>query len=68
MPDVDVDVEGGKLPHYDIHGPDVHVGEKEVEVEVPDVDVDVKTEKKSFTVPDVDVDIPEEEDNDPSRG
>lgn len=40
-PDVDVDVSGGNLPEYDVEGPDVTVGTKTVEVEVPTVDVDL---------------------------
>jgi hypothetical protein len=51
LPDVDVDAEAGKLPEVDVRGPDVHVGEKKVEV----------------TVPDVDVDVPEEHENEPPR-
>lgn len=45
----DVDVEGGKLPEYEVH--------------TPDVDVDM--EEKTIKVPDVDIDIPEEEENEP---
>lgn len=59
LPDVDVDVSGGQLPAYDIDTPDVDIGTREVEVEVPDVDVDVKTQKKTITVPDVDVEMPD---------
>lgn len=62
MPDVDVDVEGGQLPKYDIDGPNVTIGEKRVDVEVPDIDVDVDTERRTFTVPTVDVDLPEDDD------
>lgn len=39
LPDVEVDVEGGNLPKYDVDAPDVDVGTKEVTVEVPDVEV-----------------------------
>lgn len=39
MPDVDVSVEGGNLPEYDVDGPDVDVNKKKVTVDVPDVDV-----------------------------
>ena len=35
----DVEVEGGKLPKYDVDTPDVDVGTKEKTVTVPDVDV-----------------------------
>ena len=52
LPDVKVEVDGeAKLPKYDVDGPDVTVGKKKVEVEVPTVDVD----------------IPEEEDNEPAN-
>jgi len=37
MPDVEVD--GGKMPKYDVDAPDVDVGTKEKTVTVPDVDV-----------------------------
>lgn len=52
LPDVDVDVEAdaGKLPEFEVRGPDVQTGTKTVEVEVPTVDVD----------------IPEEEENEPA--
>jgi hypothetical protein len=52
LPDVKVEVEGeAKLPKYDVDGPDVTVGKKKVEMEVPTIDVD----------------IPKEEDNEPAR-
>ena len=51
MPDVDVKVEDGKLPEYD----------------VDTADVDVKTEKKTIEVPDVDVTMPEEKDEKPPQ-
>ena len=35
LPDVDVDVEPGTLPRYDIKGPDVNVGVTERTVTVP---------------------------------
>lgn len=41
MPSVDVDVESGQMPAYEIEGPEVTVGSKTVEVEVPTVDVDL---------------------------
>lgn len=40
MPDVDVSVEEGNLPEYEVDGPDVEVGTKETTVEVPVVDVE----------------------------
>lgn len=62
LPDVDIDVDGGKLPEYDIRGPEVSVGTEEKTIEVPDVDVDVDMEEKKVTVPDVDIDLPENKD------
>lgn len=51
LPDVKVKVDGeAKLPKYDVNGPDVTVGKKKVEMEVPTVDIDV----------------PKEEDNEPA--
>lgn len=43
MPDVDVDVdaEAGKLPKYDVEGPEVTTGTKKVEMEVPTIDVSI---------------------------
>ncbi|GAB6388176.1 hypothetical protein [Stutzerimonas marianensis] len=37
----EVNVEGGKMPEYDVDTPDVDVGTKEKTVTVPDVDVDM---------------------------
>ncbi len=59
MPDVDVSVDGGQAPKYDVDAPDVDVSTEEKEVEVPDVDVDM--EKKKVTVPDIDVDMPDDD-------
>ncbi len=36
----DVEVEGGKLPRYDVEGPDVDVGTEERTITVPDIDID----------------------------
>ena len=58
MPDVDVDVEPGQLPEYDVEGPEVEVGTEQKEVTVPEVEV--TTEEKEVTVPDVDVELPGE--------
>lgn len=55
-----VDVEPGRMPDVDVHGPDVEVGTSEKKIKVPDVDVDL--EEKSVTVPTIDVDVPEEGD------
>lgn len=51
MPDVDVQVQDGKLPEYDVDA----------------ADVDVKTEKRTIEVPDVDVNMPEEKDQRPPQ-
>ncbi|MEM1251889.1 MAG: hypothetical protein AAGI69_05610 [Cyanobacteria bacterium P01_H01_bin.21] len=56
LPDVDVDVEPGQLPEYEVEGPEVEIGTEQQEITVPDVDVD--TEQKEITVPDVDVELP----------
>ncbi|MCW1916301.1 hypothetical protein OJ996_22115 [Luteolibacter sp. GHJ8] len=51
LPEVKVQVDGeAKLPKYDVNGPDVTVGKKKVEMEVPTVDIN----------------IPKEEDNEPA--
>ncbi|AFY56136.1 hypothetical protein Riv7116_3688 [Rivularia sp. PCC 7116] len=56
LPDVDVDVEPGRLPEYDIKGPDVNVGVRERTVTVPKVVV--IQEKETVKVPYIDVDLP----------
>ena len=56
MPDVDVDVDPGQLPAYDVETADVSVVTNDVKVKVPDVDVSM--EEKTVTVPDIDVDMP----------
>jgi hypothetical protein len=38
-PDIDIDADPGKLPKYDVDAPDVEVGTKKVEVDVPTIDV-----------------------------
>lgn len=40
MPDVDVSVEEGNLPEYEVDGPEVKAGTTEMEVEVPVVDIE----------------------------
>lgn len=45
LPKVKMEVEGeAKLPKYEVHGPEVTVGEKKVEMKVPTIDVDVPKE------------------------
>jgi len=41
LPDVDVSVEGGNLPEYDVDTADVEIGSEEVTVDVPTVDVEM---------------------------
>jgi hypothetical protein len=53
LPDVDVNVEEGNLPKYDVDAPDVDVDIERKDVTLPDVDVDL--EKKQVPLPDVDV-------------
>lgn len=55
-PDVDVNVDPGKLPEYEVEGPDVEVGTEEKEITVPDVEV--TQEEKTITAPDVDIQPP----------
>ena len=64
MPDVDVDVEDGNLPKYDVDAPDVDVDVEERDIKVPDVDVDVDMEKREIKVPDVDVHPADDKEND----
>lgn len=56
LPDVDVNVEPGQLPVYDIEGPDVNVGVTERTVTVPRVIV--IQEEQTVQVPYIDVDVP----------
>lgn len=56
LPDVDVSVEPGQLPEYDIQGPDVNVGVTERTVTVPKVIV--VQEEETVQVPYIDVDVP----------
>lgn len=56
LPQVDVDVEPGRLPEYDIKGPDVNVGVTKRTVTVPKVIV--VQEQQTVEVPYIDVDLP----------
>ncbi|MGP1375930.1 MAG: hypothetical protein ACTS3T_24100 [Almyronema sp.] len=56
LPDVDVDVEPGNLPEYDVQGPDVNVGVTERTVTVPKVVV--VQEEETVDVPYIDVSLP----------
>jgi len=55
-PEIDVSVEPGQLPEYDIQGPDVNVGLAERTVTVPRVVV--VEEEETVQVPYIDVDVP----------
>ncbi len=61
LPDVDVDVDAGKLPEYEVEGPDVEIGSEKKEVTVPDVDV--STEEKTIEVPTIDIEPPTDDGN-----
>lgn len=61
LPDVDVDVESGQLPAYDVDWADVDVGTTEEVVEVPKLKVVMETE--TVTVPSIDVDMPDDDDD-----
>ena len=57
LPDVKVKVDGeAKLPKYDVNGPDVTVGKKKVEMEVPTVDIDVPKEEENGPAGEADTD------------
>lgn len=56
LPDVDVDVQPGKLPEYNVQGPDVNVGVTERTVTVPKVIV--VQEEQNVKVPYIDVNVP----------
>ena len=47
LPNVDVDVDDGRLPDVDVRGPDVEVKTDTVEVPVPDVDIDLPKENEN---------------------
>ncbi|NJL84823.1 MAG: hypothetical protein HC886_00710 [Leptolyngbyaceae cyanobacterium SM1_1_3] len=58
-PDIDVQVDPGKLPEYEVEGPEVEVGTEEQEVIVPNVEV--TQEKETITTPTLDVELPSED-------
>lgn len=60
-PEVDVNVEPGKLPEYEVEGPEVDVGTQEKTITVPEVEV--TQEEKTITAPDVDIQLPTDEDS-----
>ena len=63
LPQVDVDVEGGRLPRYDVDAPEINIATREEQVTIPDVDIDVESEERTITVPDVDIDLPDDDES-----
>lgn len=59
MPDVDIKVESGELPEYDVETPDIDIQTEEKTVTVPDVDL----EETQVEVPTVEVTLPDENNN-----
>lgn len=57
LPDVDVQVEPGQLPQYDVDGPEVNVRTEEQEVTVPQIEV--TEEERNVEVPYIDIDPPQ---------
>jgi hypothetical protein len=53
LPDVDVQVEGGQLPEYEVETGSVEITTETKEVTVPDVDISAT--EKEITVPTLDV-------------
>lgn len=47
LPDVDVSVEGGNMPEYDVETGDIEVGSEEVTVDVPTIDIESPEEDES---------------------
>ncbi|MFP5272272.1 hypothetical protein [Coleofasciculus sp.] len=60
-PEVDVNVDPGKVPEYEVEGPEVDVGTQEKTITVPEVEV--TQEEKTITAPDVDIKPPTDEDS-----
>jgi hypothetical protein len=55
-PDVDVDVDPGRWPQYDVNWADVEVGTSERMVQVPVIRVE--REAREIAVPYIDIDVP----------
>lgn len=53
LPDVDVQVEGGQMPEFEVETGSVEITEQKKEITVPDVDISTTT--KEITVPDINV-------------
>ncbi|MEQ8962218.1 MAG: hypothetical protein RLP02_30545, partial [Coleofasciculus sp. C2-GNP5-27] len=56
-----VNVDPGKMPEYEVEGPEVDVGTEQKEITVPEVEV--TQEEKTITAPDVDVQPPTDNDS-----
>lgn len=59
LPDVDVSVEGGNLPEFDVEVGSVEMGTTTESVTVPDIDID--TREAEVTLPTIDVNPPEDD-------
>ena len=59
MPDVDVNVEPGQLPEYEVEGPEVEVGTETETITVPDVDI--SPHDPEVTPPDFDIELPSDD-------
>lgn len=44
LPDVDVSIESGNLPEFDVETDDIEIGTKEVTMEVPTIDIETPEE------------------------
>lgn len=56
-PDVDIQVDPGKMPEFDVKTPEVDVKKTTASITVPDVDI--STQKKEITIPEVEVNPPQ---------
>lgn len=53
LPNVNVDVEGGQMPQFDVETGSVEVGTSQQTIEVPEVDI--RTTERTIEVPTIDV-------------
>lgn len=53
LPDVNVDVEGGELPEYDVETGNIELDTTQETIEVPDVDI--RTTEQTIEVPTIEV-------------
>ncbi|RVT82624.1 hypothetical protein DXV76_15400 [Rhodobacteraceae bacterium CCMM004] len=61
LPDVDVNVEAGELPEFDVQTGSISLTEEQVDVTVPEVEV--TTTEKTLTVPSLNIEPAPEGDN-----